>query len=156
MNDRLLRLRLRVQLWLASRTMPVRIRGRDLAELIAKYEPGAKRPLVGLKAADILDAVRRATRHPWTMRNRRCLRQGLLAYRYLALAGYSPELHFGVEKSSLADPQIKAHCWVVLDDGTELNPPDDGMMTVYVYDGRNRPTGARLPALDAIVEERPA
>ena len=136
--------------------MPVRIRGRDLARLIAQYEPGEKRSLTGLKTADILGAVRRATRHPWTMRDRRCLRQGLLAYRYLTLAGHRPELHFGLEKSSLADPRIRAHCWVVLDDGTVLNPPEDGMMTIFVYDGRNSPTGSRPPALDRIAEERPA
>jgi Transglutaminase-like superfamily len=153
MHDRLQRLRLWVHLWLAARTMPIRIRRCDLAQLIAKYEPGTKRSFVGLQATDILGVVRHVTRHPWVMRNRRCLRQGLLAYRYLTLSVYRPELHFGLEKSSLADPRIRAHCWVVLDDGAALNPPEDGMMTVFVYDGCNNSTGSRLPALDAITEE---
>jgi hypothetical protein len=154
MNIIPLRSRLKFVVWLAARLMPIRIRGRELGQIIAKYEPGSKRSFVGLDVADILDTVRRATQHPWAMRDRRCLRQGLLAYRYLALAGYRPELHFGLEKSSLADPRIRAHCWVVIDDVTVLNPPEDGMMTIFEYDGRNIPAGSRPPALETIAEER--
>jgi len=145
----LTRLRFKLSLWLAARSMPARIRGLDLAPLIALYEAGPERPYAGLPAAEIVASVRRVTRHPWTMRNRRCLRQGLLAYRYLTLAGYDPELHFGVDRASVGGAKISAHCWIVLDGKVELVPPSPGMVTVFVHDGKGKPAG-NLPPIEAI------
>jgi hypothetical protein len=152
MDDALLRRRFKLGLWIAARLMPIRVRGRDLKPLLVAYEPGAGRPFAGLDATYVIDAVRRATRHPWTMRDRRCLRQGLLAYRYLGMAGFRPALHFGVDRKSLADPHVRAHCWIVLNGRVALNPPDEGMVTVLVYDGPESLAGARLPALPAIAD----
>jgi hypothetical protein len=146
MSERLLRHRFRLALWLAARTMPIQVRGRDLAPLLADYEPGANRSLVGLDAGYLIKAVQRTTRHPWTMRDRRCLRQGLLAYRYLVMAGFRPALHFGVDRLSLGNARIKAHCWIVLDGKVVLNPPDVTMVTLLVYDGPASLKGARPPA----------
>lgn len=148
--ERLLRGRFRVLLWFTARTMPLRIGGLDLAPLIAAYEPGEVRPLVGLAPDDLLVAIRRVTHHPWAMRDRRCLRQGLLAYRYLTMAGFCPALHFGVDRGSLADQRISAHCWIVLDGKVVLNPPSEGMVTMFVYDGPRSFARARLPSFDAV------
>ena len=156
MDGRLLQLRFRTGLWLAARIMPVRVRGRDLKPLLADYEPGDDRSFRGLEAAHVIEAVRRSTRHPWTMRDRRCLRQGLLAYRYLTRAGFRPALHFGVDRKSLADPRVRAHCWIVLDGKVVLNPPSENMVTVLVYDGPRSLAGARLPALDTVADRSPA
>lgn len=49
------------------------------------------------------------------MRDRRCLREGLLTYRLLAEAGWQPRLHFGLEPGAVHSPRVRAHCWVTLD-----------------------------------------
>ncbi len=145
MTPRLLDLRFRTALWIAARTMPLRVRGMGLKALLELYEPGKSRPFVGVDPADMLEAVRRVTHHPWGMRDRRCLRQGLLAYRYLSMAGLAPALHFGVDRNSISDPKISAHCWIVLDGEVVLNPPGEAMVTVFVYDGPRSLAGGRVP-----------
>jgi hypothetical protein len=62
------------------------------------------------------------------------LREGVLADRFLRLAGFEPELHFGVERQSIEQHTLKAHCWVVLDDKIILNPPATPMIEVLVRD----------------------
>jgi hypothetical protein len=145
MTPGLLGLRFRTALWVAARTMPLRVRGIGLKVLLELYEPGRSRPFVGVEPGEMLKAVRRVTHHPWGMRDRRCLRQGLLAYRYLSMAGFAPALHFGVDRNSISDPKISAHCWIVLDGKVVLNPPSDAMVTVFVYDGPPSLAGARVP-----------
>lgn len=145
MTRRLLDRRFRAALWVTARTMPLRVRGMALKPLLELYEPGSLRPFVGIAPAAMLEAVRRVTHHPWGMRDRRCLRQGLLAYRYLSMAGFSPALHFGVDRNSIADPRISAHCWIVLDGKVVLNPPVEAMVTVFVYDGPQSLASAKLP-----------
>lgn len=122
--------------WWEARLLPVRIAGRDLSGILRL----ADRPLAcfcgaGLSEAAILAAVVRATRKPWLMRNRRCLRQAVLAYRLLRGAGYRPELHFGVDARSLDTASPRAHCWIVLDGRVALNPPEPGMVTVLCHSG---------------------
>jgi hypothetical protein len=58
------------------------------------------------------------------MRDRRCLREGLLAFRFLSMAGYGPVLRFGVQRGSAARGQrLSAHCWIEVENETMLNPP---------------------------------
>jgi hypothetical protein len=64
------------------------------------------------------------------MRDRRCLREGLLAYRFLRSAGYSPDLVFGVDPRSLDGPKPDAHCWIRLDGRDVFNPPKQPMTIV--------------------------
>ncbi len=104
--------------------------------------PAAHRPYRGLDAEHILAAVRAATARPWRMRGRRCLRQGLLGFRFLRLAGFAPLLHFGVEPGSLAVDHLRAHCWITLAGLCVLNPPSDTMVTVFTWDGE-KVIGAR-------------
>mgnify|MGYP003678515736 CR=1 FL=1 len=69
------------------------------------------------------------------MRSRRCLRQGVLGFRYLRLAGHDPKLHFAVAPASINTPQPRAHCWISLDGETVLNPPSEPMIDLFIYDG---------------------
>ncbi len=90
----------------------------------------------GVPAEQIIDFVKQAARRPWFMRDRRCLREGLLAFRYLSLAGHRPELHFSIAPSSLTASRPRAHCRVVLDGKTVLNPCPEPMVDLFAYDGR--------------------
>lgn len=78
----------------------------------------------------IANWVIRSTRKPWLMRNRRCLRQGLLGTRFMRIAGYDPHLVFGVSPESLQAASIAAHCWVELEGIPVLND-SQGMQEIY-------------------------
>ncbi|HEX6000466.1 MAG TPA: lasso peptide biosynthesis B2 protein, partial [Hyphomicrobiaceae bacterium] len=77
--------------------------------------------------------VKRATRRPWLMRDRPCLRQGLLAMRFLRLAGYRPVLHFAIDRTSVSRDVLSAHCWVSLDGEVLLNPATPSMVEILSY-----------------------
>ena len=122
------------RLWWEARFLPLRVLGRDFAGLLTL----ANRPLrnvdaQGLPVTEIVAAVVAATRRPWMMRNRRCLRQGLLAFRALHSAGHRPALHFGVDAAGLKDRDGVVHCWIVIEDEVILNPPEPGMTTVFIH-----------------------
>lgn len=87
-----------------------------------------------LQPYQIANWVIRATRKPWFMRNRRCLRQGLLGTRFMRLAGYDPHLVFGVSTKSIQAASVSAHCWVELDGVPVLNDAQ-GMEEVYRWPG---------------------
>ena len=135
-------LRFRMALWLWARLVPVLAWRSDIVTLLRRVAPGTSTPYRGLPAELIAYRARRAVRRPCVMADRRCLREGVLADRFLRLAGYRPELHFGVERESVAQETLKAHCWVVLDNVVLLNAPRAAMVEVLVRDNNAQ---VRLP-----------
>ncbi|OQX30647.1 MAG: hypothetical protein B0D96_11365 [Candidatus Sedimenticola endophacoides] len=132
------RLRFNLSLWLAARILPFRVGQRPLDRVLALAEPVRTGRFHGLPPGYISEHVLRTTRHPWLMRKRRCLRQGLLGYRFLAEAGFCPELHFGVDFRSLRTGDEKAHCWVSLDGVSVVNDRMENMSTVLVHSSKGR------------------
>lgn len=127
------RLRFRADVWLAARLLPFRLAGRSFEEVL-KVVPAAPQPrYAGLPPDYISRTVQRVTRRPLLMRDRRCLRQGLLGFGYMAQAGLSPELHFAVERGSVPTGQLAAHCWVCLDGRPVLSDRTPDMVTIYVH-----------------------
>lgn len=125
----------RSELWLHARVLPLlaaRWSFRD-ALAYAHADPAAR--YEGLSAELIARWVQRATRKPWLMRKRRCLRQGLLGARFMRLAGHDCELHFGIDRASLDADKLSAHCWVVLDGRSVLNTILDDMVVIHVDRG---------------------
>ena len=123
----------RAELWLTARLLPLVVAGRDLEGALRLADGGGAARYEGLSAELISGAVIKVTRRPWLMRSRRCFRQGLLGYRFLRMAGYSPELHFAIDRRSLDAPTIDAHCWVVLDGEPVINDIMDGMFPIHVH-----------------------
>ena len=113
--------------------LPFRVRQLPLNEILRLVQPGHSTPYKGLPVAHILRCVRRTARRPILMRDRRCLREGLLAFKFLGAAGYKAELHFGIDTTTLSRPDLKAHCWIVCGNQTVLNPPDANMKPILVY-----------------------
>jgi hypothetical protein len=129
----LTRIRFRIALWCEARLLPFRIsRSQPLSEVLSLASPPRSMRYTGLPTAYILKRVMRTTRRPILMRDRRCLRQGILAFRFMAAAGHVPELHFGVDRTSVAS-NLKAHCWLVYRGATVLNPPDANMVPILVH-----------------------
>lgn len=129
------KLRFRAALWVWARMVPVWAWNRSLPSLLAVTDPRRKAPYQGLPAHYIARRVKKSTRRPWVMRDRPCLREGILTLRFLRLAGFEPTLHFGVDRESVTQDMLSAHCWVVLDQNIILNPPTPSMVEVLVYAG---------------------
>jgi hypothetical protein len=130
------KLRFHLSLWLWARLLPAMTWGRDLKSLLDLASPSqAPSSYRGLATGYIVRRVKRVCRRPWLMRSRPCLREGLLAYRFLTLAGHAPVLRFGVEKGGTASSDVSAHCWVDVGRETVLNPPPAGMIGILCVDG---------------------
>jgi len=127
------KVRFRLSLWACARALPLLSRGRDLNALLALTRVGRGEPYRGLAPSYIARRVKRATCRPRLMRDRPCLRQGLLAMRFLRLAGYRPVLHFAVDRTSMARSVLAAHCWVTLDGEVLLNPATPTMVEILSY-----------------------
>jgi len=131
------RLPFAASLWLAARLLPLYAARGSLEDLLAGATPQpGRRDYAEIDPAVIIAAVKRQGKGPWLMRNRRCLREGLLAFHYLALAGHAPRLHFGVVAASLRDVRPRAHCWLTLDGQPTMNPPQEPMVALFAYDGK--------------------
>ncbi len=129
-------------LWIAARLMPVHAKRGTLGDLLRRATPPAgERAYTEKSPGEIVAAVKAVVARPWRMRGRRCLREGLLAFRYLRLAGHAPALHFGLVAGTISTPRPRAHCWIVLDGETILNPAQEPMVDLFAYDGQ-----ASIPA----------
>lgn len=127
------KIRFRVALWCEARLLPFRTwRERPLSEVLSLARSPRRTCYAGLPASYILKHVLKTTRHPILMRDRRCLRQGLLAFRFMTAAGYSSELHFGLDRESLGGP-LKAHCWLVHGDRIVLNEPAKTIVPLLIH-----------------------
>ena len=121
----------RARLWLNARLLPMRIAGKDFATILAMFEPSGPARTPHWPLAYLERSVRWAVRGPILMRNRRCLRSGLLGYAALKEAGYAPELWFSVDRKSVATERLAAHCWVCVDGVPVINQPLPDHVVVY-------------------------
>ncbi len=125
-----------LNLWIAARLLPQVMKFRQLDDILRRATPEkAMRAYDDLKADEIIGAVKKSVARPWRMRGRRCLREGLLAFHYLKLAGYAPVLHFGLVPKTITTTRPKAHCWISLNGTIVLNPPVVPMLDLFAYDG---------------------
>jgi Transglutaminase-like superfamily len=127
----------RLNLWIAARLMPVFAKRRELGAILGDATPEQQHEgSLQLGPAAIVEQVKSVVSKPWRMKGRRCLREGLLAFYYLKLAGKQPLLRFGLLKGTLATSRPRAHCWIVLDGEIILNPPEGLMVHLFDYDGK--------------------
>jgi len=134
MNAKFQYWRFRASLWLWAKIVPLLAWRSDLVTLLNRLPPPSRAPYENLPAHFIAYRAKRAVRRPRLMKDRRCLREGLLAERFLRLAGYQPELRFGIARDSLLQDKLRAHCWVVLHGNIILNEPTSEMIEVLVRD----------------------
>ena len=135
----LFRLQLAVRGW--SLLIAVVALQSNLSRLLSWTGPGKRKPYIGLGAETIWRCCHRTVKHPRVMRDRPCLREGLLLNRYLVMAGFEPSLHFGIDKDSIRDPKVRAHCWVRL--GARIfNPPTPAMIEIHTHVDHGNGTAA--------------
>ena len=139
------------ELWIAARLLPMFVGKRSLEEVLKLANPKAPSRGLDMAADAILRAVKKTAAKPWLMRNRRCLREGLLGFHFLSRAGYTPLLHFGIIPETAATARPRAHCWISLDGAIVLNPPEVPMLELFTYDGsRSAAAPQALRKVDAI------
>ena len=135
---RALPLRFKLHLWFAARLLPVWIGFRGLEKILQDATPARPAtPYFGLSAEEVVGAVRKTVTRSWLMRDRRCLRRTLLAFRFLRLAGHEAVIHFAVSPPGNA-PRLRAHCWVTLDGVCLLDQPAKDMVALAGWDGALR------------------
>jgi hypothetical protein len=125
--------RFRIDLWLAARSLPWRVSGKSLDQILAMASPVGRLDYPGLAPEYISRRVRKSVRRPLVMRDRRCLREGLLGFEFFRRSGYDPELHFAVEPSSIAKDRIAAHCWVCLDGQPIVGDRQGDQVTILIH-----------------------
>ena len=136
-----LRALFRTHLWLSARLMPALVGRRDFEGVLKLAPLRSPTPYRDLPSAYIVQRVNRTVRRPWFMRDRRCLREGLLGFRFLRMAGLDPDLRFGVDAKSMQEPRLSAHCWVCLDGKPVVSDSLPGMVEIYRH-----PSSAKAPA----------
>lgn len=125
------------EMWLWARMLPfLCVKTKSFAGILTVSKVGSSRRYRGMAVTEIVGKAKRASRHPWLMRDRRCLREGILAYRFLTLADVPAKIHFGVDRTTVSSPKLEAHCWVTVDDQPVINPPAPTMVTIYVRDNQ--------------------
>ena len=122
-----------IEMWLAARVMPLQVSLYSFPRILAIADSAKAERYAGIAPERIASIVKRITRHPWTMRKRRCLREGLLGFRYMCKAGHSPELHFSVPENIDNFDRSEAHCWVEVDGKPVLNENLAKMVPIHVY-----------------------
>ena len=125
--------RFRLDLWLSARSLPWRLAGKSFEEILAMAPPSGRVDYAGLPLDYVSRRVRKTVRRPLMMRDRRCLREGLLGFDFLRRSGYSPELHFAVDPASVAKDRISAHCWVCVDGKPVVGDRQGDQVTIFVH-----------------------
>ena len=138
MNDRRSALRLRrfgfwLRLWTRAKILPWQLHQRSFEAVLELAQPPNQHSFAGLSADYIAAAVVRVTRRPWLMRENRCLRQGVLGFRFLSAAGFAPKLLFGIDASSMQSDRLAAHCWVSLNGQSLVSEQLPGLSVLYVH-----------------------
>lgn len=126
-------IRFRVDLWLSARSLPWRVAGKSFEQILAMASSNGRIDYAGLPVDYVARRVRKSVRRPWLMRDRRCLREGLLGFNFLSRSGYLPELHFAVDPASVSAERISAHCWVCIDGKPVVGNRQGDQVTIFIH-----------------------
>ena len=124
----------RWSVWLNAKALPFFVpKGLAFHRVVSLLARSPEGGFGALPVQAVVDTVIWATKHPWLMRDRRCLRQGILAFRYLKATGHEPVIHFGIEPVSLKDEKVRAHCWVTVNGTPVMSDRLPGMKTIFMF-----------------------
>lgn len=134
-----------ISLYVSARLLPLYLKRAPLQKIVQLATPEPElRGSLSLTHDEITSSVKSVLSRPWRMAGRRCLREGVMAFHYLSLAGHEPVFHFAVNAASLATARPRAHCWISIDGKVVLNPPEPGMVEVFRYDASTPTPDTRL------------
>jgi hypothetical protein len=145
---------LRAHLWTMAALIPLLVRFLGLRHVLFLMTPPRRRRLYGSVAPECLVAlVRRRLERPRVMKRRKCLREGLLLFHFLRLAGQPAVLKIGVFPPGPDGARNHAHCWITLHDAALTVPPQGEVAVLLVHpreaaslSGRPTTSGSHAPA----------
>lgn len=122
---------LRLHLGMLASILPDASRIIPLPQLLRLFTPmRPSRFYTGISEEQLMAILQRRLSHPWRMRGRSCLREGLLGFYFLRLLAVPAELHFGVFEEA-RDREL-AHCWVVVEGRCVTSPPQQTYVTIHI------------------------
>jgi len=119
------------EIWLATITLPFWLYKKDFAATLKYFDVNSDDKFKNIDQTLIYNCIGLTTKKPWLMRDRRCLRQGLLAMRFLKKASFEPTIHFGVDMNTMSSPSLSAHCWVEINNIPVMNDILEDMIIVH-------------------------
>lgn len=92
-----LRIAFAVHVWTIAAVIPLLLRVLSLKTILEIFTPSPLfQPYRGMSAEDLANVVKNRLRRPVYMVRRACLREGLLMFHFLRLAGFEATLHVSV------------------------------------------------------------
>jgi hypothetical protein len=128
---------LRWHVWLVATAAPVLVRMFSLRRLLGLLTPASGlRPYAHVPPERISEMVRRRLERPRNMRRRACLREGLVLFHFLRLAGLPAELHVGIYPPSSDPRRLHGHCWVTVGGQCFSSPPGSPAAEMAEFGGQ--------------------
>ena len=121
------------EIWSSTVILPFWLYRKDFAATLKYFDVKDDEKYNKVDQEIICKCVGLTTRKPWLMRDRRCLRQALLAMKFLRKANLNPIIHFGVDIKTMSNPSLSAHCWVELNDLPVMNDILENMIVVHSF-----------------------
>jgi hypothetical protein len=122
-----------IHVWIIAAIVPFLVRVFTLKRILEVFSPSPLfQPYRGIAAEDLAGVVKNRLKRPVYMVRRACLREGLLIFHFLRLAGLEATLHISVlPREELG--RFHAHCWVT-SSGRDVSTPTGLKMTeVFSY-----------------------
>lgn len=128
-----LRIALAIHVWIIAAMIPLLVRIFSLKIILEVFTPSPVfQPYRDMAAEDLAGVVKNRLKRPICMVRRACLREGLLMFHFLRLAGLEATLHISVYPREVFG-RFHAHCWVTSSGKTVSNPPGLKMAEVFSY-----------------------
>lgn len=130
---------LRMHVWIVATAVPLLVRLFPMRTLLRLATPRRRwRLYAGVTGERICLAVQSRLANPRMMRRRACLRQGLMLYHFLRLAGIPAVLNIGAWPPGRDARRLHTHCWVTVNDEpiAEADPADIPPGVLLSYNGR--------------------
>ncbi len=125
---------LRVHVGLLATFIPLLVKFISLPRLAKLLTPPGWLGLYRRASAElIVETVHRRLATPRNMKRRSCLREGLVLFHFLKLAGIPAVMHFCVYQQQENSSRMHAHCWVTVDDAAILEPPANPHVIMFVH-----------------------
>lgn len=123
-------------IWLLAALVPLLVKILPFKHLLHLLTPSARRtPYRGVRPEQVAELVAKRLANPYHMSHRRCLRESLVVFHFLRLAGWPAVLNIGVYPPGTSPKGTKAHGWVSLD-GQVLTSPPEGPVALVVEHGK--------------------
>jgi len=133
-----LKIALAIHVWIIAAIIPLLVRVLCLKTILQVFTPSPLfQPYRGMSAEDLAGVVKNRLKRPICMVRRPCLREGLLMFYFLRLAGLEATLHISVYPREVFG-RFHAHCWVTSFGKTISIPPGLKMAEVFSYPIRTR------------------